>query len=90
MSNLTFCILQSIMEENRKENMPGMSTPAMRITSTPQPAIWDRSSSFALGTSGTPSALDRSNLRPLTQTYKGAQADYEVLDYYHVYGVLKF
>jgi hypothetical protein len=73
------------MEENRKENMPGMSTPAMRITSTSQPAIWDRSSSFALGTSGTPSALDRSNLRPLTQTYKGAQADYEVLEYYHVW-----
>jgi hypothetical protein len=70
------------MEENRKENVPGISTPAMRITSTPQPALnWDRSSSFALGTSATPSALDRSNLRPLTQTYKGAQADYEVLEY---------
>ena len=66
------------MEENRKENVAGISTPAMRITSTPQPALWDRSGSFALGTSATPSTLDRSNLRPLTQSYKGAQADYEV------------
>lgn len=60
--------------------MPSMNTSSMRVTSTPQPAAWDRSSSFALGTSATPSALDRSNLRPLTQSYKGAQADYEVLD----------
>lgn len=51
----------------------------MRVTSTPHPAHWDRSGSFALGTSAmSPSTLDRSNLRPLTQTYKGAQADYEV------------
>lgn len=67
------------MEESRKENLQAISTPSMRVTSTPQPAVWDRSSSFALGTSATPSALDRSNLRPLTQTYKGAQTDYEVL-----------
>lgn len=65
------------MEETRRENLPSIATPA-RITSTPQPAHWDRSSSFALGTSATPSALDRSSLRPLTQAYKGAQAEYEV------------
>ncbi|KZS16170.1 Nucleoporin NUP53 [Daphnia magna] len=72
------CTDGAIMEESRKENLQAISTPSMRVTSTPQPAVWDRSSSFALGTSATPSALDRSNLRPLTQTYKGAQTDYEV------------
>ncbi len=50
----------------------------MRVTSTPHPAHWDRSGSFALGTSAMSPTLDRSNLRPLTQSYKGAQADYEV------------
>lgn len=68
------------MEENRKENMPNINTPSMRVTSTPQSAMWDRTSFLALDTSATPSVLDRSNLRPLTQSYKGAQADYEVLD----------
>jgi len=60
-----------------------------RVTSTPQPLKWgDRSqSSFALASNSmtptaannTSSALDRSSLRPLTQAFKGAQADYEVL-----------
>lgn len=64
-----------------------------RITSTPQPQGWaDRSASFALGTSATPTALDRSNLRPLTQVFKGAQADYEVTpeiyNHKHIYFII--
>lgn len=67
--------------------MPINSTPSIsRITSTPQPQGWaDRSVSFALGTSATPTALDRSNLRPLTQAFKGAQADYEVSFFHENY-----
>lgn len=74
---------QSIAEEMyRKENtLPISNTPAsMRVTSTPQAQMRDRSStSFSLATSMTTPTLDRSNLRPLTQAFKGAQADYEVL-----------
>ena len=72
---------QSIAEEfNRKENTLPVTTPGMRVTSTPQAQMRDRSStSFSLATSMTSPTLDRSNLRPLTQAFKGAQADYEVL-----------
>jgi len=78
------CTDAGIVEENRKENVPISSTPSLKGITSPlkgitSPQMWDRSGSFALGTSLTsPSALDRSNLRPLTKSYKGPQADYEV------------
>ena len=84
-SSYFFLFVQSIAEEMyRKENTLPINTPAsMRVTSTPQTQMRDRSStSFSLATSMTTPTLDRSNLRPLTQVFKGAQADYEVFFIY--------
>jgi len=76
-TNQLLYLKQGIIEENRKENMPISSTPSLKGITSPQ--MWDRSGSFALGTSLTPTTLDRSNLRPLAKSYKGPQADYEVI-----------